>query len=82
MSKQVPLDNQKIEEIRKEFAFFDRDNNGHIDMPEFIELLTVLSPKTKASHVEEGFALLDKNGDGFIEFEEFLEWWQGCWWEY
>jgi calmodulin len=82
MSKQAPLDEKKIAEIRKEFDFFDRDNNGHIDMPEFIELLTVLSPKTKASHVQEGFSLLDKNGDGFIEFEEFLEWWQGCWWEY
>jgi calmodulin len=42
----------------------------------------VLSPKTKASHVQEGFGLIDKNNDGSIDFEEFLEWWQQSWWEY
>jgi Ca2+-binding EF-hand superfamily protein len=42
----------------------------------------VISPKTKASHVEEGFKLIDTNDDGFIDFEEFLSWWQECWWEY
>jgi calmodulin len=45
-------------------------------------LLTVLSPKTKASHVQEGFSLIDKNNDGSIDFDEFLEWWQQSWWEY
>jgi len=76
------LSDEKIEEIKKDFSFFDRDVNGQIDLTEFIELLTVISPKTKASHVEEGFKLIDENNDGFIDFEEFLEWWQECWWEY
>ncbi|NDV93245.1 EF-hand domain-containing protein [Alteromonas sp. 345S023] len=76
------LSDEKIDEIRKDFSFFDRDGNGQIDLTEFIELLTVISPKTKASHVEEGFKLIDENNDGFIDFEEFLEWWQECWWEY
>ena len=76
------LSDEKIEEIKKDFSFFDRDGNGQIDSTEFIELLTVISPKTKASHVEEGFKLIDENNDGFIDFEEFLEWWQECWWEY
>ncbi|MDK2764607.1 MAG: EF-hand domain-containing protein, partial [Alteromonas macleodii] len=43
---------------------------------------TVISPKTKASHVQEGFKLIDSNDDGYIDFEEFLEWWQEGWWEY
>jgi|TARA_B100000676_G_C17300265_1_gene446822 Ca2+-binding EF-hand superfamily protein len=73
---------EKVAEIQKDFSFFDRDGNGQIDMKEFIELLTVISPKTKASHVEEGFKLIDTNDDGFIDFEEFLSWWQECWWEY
>ena len=73
---------QQLDEIKKDFSFFDRDGNGQIDLPEFIELLTVISPKTKASHVEEGFQLIDVNGDGFIDFEEFLAWWQSGWWEY
>lgn len=77
-----PLDPKKIEEIRNEFEFFDRDKNGQIDLHEFIDLLTVLSPKTKASHVKEGFAIIDQNNDGYIDFEEFLEWWQEAWWEY
>lgn len=82
MSEQTPADESKVAEIRKEFEFFDRDNNGQIDLQEFIELLTVISPKTKASHVQEGFSLIDKNADGYIDFEEFLKWWLEGWWEY
>lgn len=82
MTEKTPLDPEKVAEIRKEFEFFDQDNNGQIDLAEFIELLTVLSPKTKASHVQEGFNLIDTNADGYIDFEEFLEWWNEGWWEY
>ncbi len=82
MSEQAPIDESKVAEIRKEFEFFDRDKNGQIDLQEFIELLTILSPKTKASHVKEGFSLIDKNDDGFIDFDEFLKWWLEGWWEY
>ena len=76
------LSQKEIDSIREEFDFFDRDQNGQIDIKEFIELLTILSPKTKASHVEEGFELIDGNADGYIDFQEFLSWWQECWWEY
>ena len=82
MSEQPVLSAEKIEEARKEFTFFDKDGNGQIDLAEFVELLTILSPKTKASRVQEGFKLIDSNDDGFIDFDEFLEWWQDCWWEY
>jgi calmodulin len=43
---------EKIAEVRQEFDFFDVDGSGTIGLREFIELLTVLSPKTKASHVQ------------------------------
>jgi calmodulin len=76
------LSEQQLATIKSDFEFFDRDSNGKIDMAEFIELLTALAPKTKASHVDEGFRLIDTNNDGFIDFEEFLAWWQDCWWEY
>ena len=82
MTDKAPIDECKVAEARKEFDFFDQDNNGQIDLREFIELLTVLSPKTKASHVKEGFSLIDGNDDGYIDFDEFLEWWQDGWWEY
>ena len=76
------LTEAQIEDARKEFDYFDKDNNGQIDMQEFIELLTILSPKTKANRVKEGFDLIDDNHDGFIDFDEFLKWWQEGWWEY
>lgn len=82
MSEPKPLSEQQVADVRKEFDFFDRDNNGQIELQEFIELLTVLSPKTKASHVQEGFEIIDTNQDGYIDFNEFLEWWQQGWWEY
>lgn len=81
MSDQALTDSQ-IKEVRKEFDFFDSDNNGMIDLGEFIELLTVLSPKTKVKSVQEAFDLIDENADGHIDFDEFLTWWQQGWWEY
>jgi Ca2+-binding EF-hand superfamily protein len=82
MEPQTKLTEQQLNDIRSEFNFFDRDGNGMIELPEFIELLTVLSPKTKVSSVEEGFNLIDDNRDGSIDFEEFVHWWQEGWWEY
>jgi len=82
MEQQTKLTEQQRDDIRSEFNFFDRDGNGLIELPEFIELLTVLSPKTKVSSVEEGFNLIDDNHDGSIDFEEFVHWWQEGWWEY
>ena len=81
MSKK-PLSDSEIADITKEFEFFDRDGNGLIELSEFIELLTVLSPKTKVSSVQEGFALIDSNKDGSIDLDEFIKWWQEGWWEY
>ena len=82
MSQDKKLTAEQIAEIRKDFDFFDRDLNGQIDLREFIELLTILSPKTKAGNVQEGFSLIDGNNDGYIDFDEFLEWWKDGWWEY
>jgi len=82
MSQDKKLTAEEIAEIRKDFDFFDRDLNGQIDLREFIELLTILSPKTKAGNVQEGFSLIDGNNDGYIDFDEFLEWWKDGWWEY
>ena len=76
------LTEEQIAEVRKEFEFFDKDKNGQIDLKEFIELLTILSPKTKASHAQEGFNIIDDDNNGFIEFDEFLDWWKEGWWEY
>lgn len=76
------MSEKELAQIKQEFDFFDRDSNGQLSLTEFIELLTVLSPKTKVSAVEEGFNLIDDNHDGFIDFEEFANWWKEGWWEY
>ncbi|MCP3427377.1 EF-hand domain-containing protein [Opacimonas viscosa] len=78
----VEMSEKELAQIKQEFDFFDRDSNGQLSLTEFIELLTVLSPKTKVSAVEEGFNLIDDNHDGFIDFEEFANWWKEGWWEY
>jgi Ca2+-binding EF-hand superfamily protein len=77
-----PLSDKKIEEIKEHFNFFDRDNNGAIDVEEFSELLQVLTPESNQEQAYEGFSLIDTDGSGYIEFDEFLAWWKTCWWEY
>ncbi len=77
-----PLPKEKIEEIRGNFDFFDKDKNGEIDLDEFTELLRVLSPRTTKEQAESGFNFIDENADGHIDFDEFITWWEACWWEY
>ncbi|GAA0212687.1 hypothetical protein GCM10009123_19980 [Kangiella japonica] len=76
------LNDKQIEGIKEHFSFFDRDNNGAIDLEEFAELLKVLSPESTQTQAQKGFSLIDTDGSGYIEFDEFLEWWKTCWWEY
>ena len=82
MSNNKPLPEDKIAEIKSNFTFFDRDNNGEIDLDEFTELLRVLSPNATKEQAEKGFSFIDENNDGHIDFDEFLVWWESCWWEY
>lgn len=70
------MSDQEIEQIRLQFESFDRDNNGMIDLPEFLEMIDVLYPGTSNSYLESGFVLMDQNQDGYIDFQEFLAWWQ------
>lgn len=77
-----PLSEQRVEEIKGHFDFFDKDNNGSIDLAEFTELLQILSPDSDDKQAQKGFELIDTNGNGYIEFNEFLSWWKTCWWEY
>lgn len=76
------LSHDSTEEVRKNFAFFDRDGNGFIDIKEFIELIKTISPEATEAQAVTGFELVDENKDGLIEFEEFLAWWQTVWYEF
>ncbi|MGX5174060.1 EF-hand domain-containing protein [Aliikangiella sp. IMCC44653] len=79
-TKEIPL--EQLAEIKENFAFFDKDGNGEIDVKEFTQLLKVVSPHTTEEQGEKGFAIVDENNDGHIDLNEFIEWWQTCWWEY
>jgi len=76
------LTSEQIKEIKENFQFFDRDNNGQIDADEFTMLLQVLSPNTTRESALQGFDIVDENNDGHIDVDEFIAWWQRCWWEY
>ena len=67
---------EETDRIRREFDSFDKDNNGLIDLQEFLDMLDVLYPGTSNSYLESGFVIMDQNQDGYIDFQEFLDWWQ------
>jgi calmodulin len=76
------LSQEKLLEIRKNFEFFDKDNNGIIEIKEFTSLLKVIEPSSTKQQAEEGFKIIDDDNNGVIDFEEFLTWWESCWWQF
>lgn len=76
------LSHESVAEIREHFAFFDQDNNGFIDIKEFIKLLKTISPSSTDEQAVNGFELIDENEDGLIELNEFVDWWQLVWYEF
>ena len=76
------LSQQQLEDIRKNFDFFDDDKNGQIDSKEFTRLLNVIEPTSTKEQAEQGFLLIDNDHNGMIDFEEFITWWESCWWQY
>ena len=82
MTETKQISQEKLAEIKENFDFFDRDNNGEIDLDEFTKLLKIISPSSTVDQAASGFSIVDENDDGHIDFDEFIEWWQTCWWEY
>ena len=78
MSKQP--NEEILNEIRDNFDYFDRDNNGQIDVKEFTKLLMVIDPNATKEQAEKGFDFIDADNNGHIDLEEFIDWWQTHWW--
>ena len=72
----------KLDEISSNFNFFDVDNNGQIELNEFVSLLKVIEPTSTKTQAVDGFKLIDSDNNGVIDFEEFINWWQTYWWQY
>ncbi len=73
---------EKLEEIRKNFDFFDGDSNGLINVDEFTDLLKVIEPSSTKEQAKKGFELIDEDNNEAIDFHEFFNWWQSYWWQY
>ena len=48
----------------------DKDQNGVIDFPEFVEMMKIQSASADNDEVKEAFELFDKNGDGSLSTAE------------
>ena len=72
----------KLDEIRTNFEYFDGDGNGRIDLSEFTKLLQVIEPTATKEQAEKGFELVDGDNNGHIDLEEFIDWWESHWWQY
>jgi calmodulin len=64
-----------LEELRENFEFFDRDDNGRIDRAEFKRLMQVLGADAPEDELDVGFDVVDADDDGAIDFHEFASWW-------
>ena len=76
------LSQESVEEIRVHFEFFDENNNGYLDVKEFIKLLKTITPAITTEQGVNGFEYVDTNKDGLIEFDEFITWWRTNWTEF
>ena len=66
---------------RKEFQFYDRDNSGQIDFPEFNRMLRkdakISMNMMPSKDVKSIFDMVDSDGNGLIDLSEFLAWMGG-----
>lgn len=74
MAKTPPTVEQ-LEELRETFDYNDRDDDGRIELDEFIDMLDELEAGMSETEAKVGFNDIDTNDDGLIDFEEFVAWW-------
>merc|ERR1719174_1169172 len=60
---------QRYSSIREAFMRLDRDNNGTLDRPEILAVLSEFNIQPR--HLNALIASIDTNGDGVVSFSEF-----------
>ncbi len=75
MATKTPLTEEQIEELRETFDYNDRDDDGRIELDEFIDMLDELEAGMAEKEAKIGFNDIDTNDDGRIDFDEFVAWW-------
>ena len=65
-------DEQRLERQRIAFAKMDKNQDGQIDLAEFLAYYQKEVAQGRRRFIEFDFRLYDRNGDGFITLQEFL----------
>jgi len=66
------LSRDPVDEIRRIFKLFDKDNMGKINISHLKRVLKELGSEMPPAEVQAMFDEFDSNGDGFITEEEFI----------
>jgi len=75
MAKKNKPSEEQLEELRETFDYNDRDQDGSIELDEFIDMLDELEANMSEEEAKVGFQDIDTNDDGLIDFKEFVAWW-------
>jgi calmodulin len=75
MANKTPPTEEQLEELRETFDYNDRDDDGRIELDEFIDMLDELDAGMAEKEAKVGFNDIDTNDDGLIDFDEFVAWW-------
>jgi len=75
MAKKNKPSEEQLEELRETFDYNDRDQDGSIELDEFIDMLDELEASMSEEEAKVGFQDIDTNDDGLIDFKEFVAWW-------
>jgi calmodulin len=69
MSKDVPTQGDKHEELLHAFMVFDRDRSGHISKDELKQVMKSLGEKLSDAEIDEMMAQADEDKSGTIDCE-------------
>lgn len=65
---------ERTDELRRNFAVCDENQDGNIQYDEFASLMSNLGADMTATECTIGFAEIDSNKDGVISLNEFVAW--------
>lgn len=66
---------ERRSELQEDFEYFDSNQDGLLEFPEFVEFLDGLGADMTNEECRIGFEDIDSNRDGLIQFGEFFAWW-------
>jgi len=71
----MELTDEEREELRESFEYNDLDEDGRIELDEFVSMLEALETGIDRAEARIGFEAIDTDKDGVISFDEFADWW-------